>query len=66
MYIQGSPAWVILLREDNLYNFVLRAVHKLCHLGRGEGVSPNDELLNRPYLTKKTTRGEGIKAFETT
>ena len=36
------------------------AVHKLCHLGRGEGGSPKDNLVNRPYLIKKTTgRGGG-------
>ena len=27
----------------------------------GEAGSPKDNLLHRPYLTKKTTRGEGVK-----
>ena len=29
----------------------------------GEGGSPKDDLLNRPYLIKKTTRGGGGKTF---
>ena len=36
----------------------------------GRGVSPKDDLLSRPYLIKKTTRGVGrgskIADFETT
>ena len=35
----------------------------------GEGGSPKDDLLNRPYLIKKTTsggRGSKIADFETT
>ena len=32
---------------------VLGAIHKLCHLGRGGGGSPKDDLVDRPYLTKK-------------
>ena len=39
----------------------LGAVHKLCRLGRGVGVSPKDDLLHRPYLIKKTTKGGGAK-----
>ena len=35
------------------------AVHKLCCLEGGEGVSPKDDLLHRPYLIKKTTKGGG-------
>ena len=27
----------------------------------GGGGSPKDDLLHRPYLTKKTTRGEGVR-----
>ena len=38
----------------------LRAVRKLCRLGRGEGGSPKDDLLHRPYIIKKTTRGEKL------
>ena len=37
----------------------LGAVHKLCRLGRGKGGSPKDDLVNRPYLIKKTKRGRG-------
>ena len=40
----------------------------LC-LGRGERDSPKDDLLHRPYLIKKTTRGgrgSKIADFETT
>ena len=41
---------------------ILGAVHKLCRLGRGgEGGSPKDDLLHRPYLMKTTTRGKGVK-----
>ena len=34
----------------------------------GKGGSPKDDLLHRPYLIKKTTRGRGSKIadFETT
>ena len=39
----------------------LGAVHKLCRLGRVEGGSPKNDLLHRPYLIKKTTRGRGSK-----
>ena len=41
--------------------FHLGAVHKLCHLGRGvgEGGSPKDDFLNRPYFIKNM--GEGVK-----
>ena len=43
-----------------MYVVNLGAVHKLCHLGRvEEGGSPKDDLLHRPYLIKKTTRGGG-------
>ena len=41
--------------------FQLRNLRKLCRLGSREGGSPKDDLLNRPYLIKKTTRGEGVK-----
>ena len=47
----------------------LGAVHKLCLLDRGEEGSPKDDLLYRPYLIKKTTRGgrgSKIADFETT
>ena len=39
-------------------NFVstIGAIHKLSRLGRGRGL-PKDDLLKRPYLIKKTTRG---------
>ena len=37
----------------------LGATHKLCCLGKGEGGSPKDDLLQRHYLIKKTTRGGG-------
>ena len=39
---------------------LLGAVHKICCIGRGEGVSPKDNLLHRSYLIKKTTRGSKI------
>ena len=45
---------------------LLGAVHKICCIGRGEGVSPKDNLLHRSYLIKKTTRGPKIADFETT
>ena len=47
----------------------LRAVYKLCRLGRGEGGSPKDDLLHT-LLHKKDDKGWGggskIAAFETT
>ena len=51
--------------------FLLGAAHKLCRLGRGgEGGSPKDNLVNRPYLIKKKRRqggrGSKIANFETT
>ena len=39
---------------------ILRAVHKLCRLGRGEGGGSKDDLLHRPYF-KKTKQVEGVK-----
>ena len=40
------------------------AVHKLCSLGRGEGGSLKDDLLNRPYLIiKKPSWGRGGQKF---
>ena len=36
----------------------LGAVHKLCRLGRGEGGSTKEDLLHRPYLIKKISRGD--------
>ena len=45
-------------------NVTLGAVHKLCHLGRGEGEggSPKDDLLDRPYLIIKRLQGwEGVR-----
>ena len=57
--------WAYTVNNKNmvlLYRIVqVGAVHKLCHLGRGEGGCPKDDLLNRPYLIKKPTRGEGVK-----
>ena len=47
------------LRQKVRISF-LEAVHKLCRLGRGDGGSPKDDLLQRPYLIKKTARGEGV------
>ena len=39
---------------DVFYGWPLKgAIHKLCRLGRGRGVtSPKDDLLHRPYLIK--------------
>ena len=32
------------------------SINYICRLGRGEGDSPKDDLVNRPYLIEKTTR----------
>ena len=47
---------------------MLGVVHKLCRLVRGEGGSPKDDLLHRPYIIKKTTRRRRSKIadFDTT
>ena len=57
--------------SDQLYSSgYLGAVHKLCRLGKGEGCSPKNDLLNKPYLIKKDDKGGGrgskIPDFETT
>ena len=66
-----------LLKKSELYKkapreiFSYGTVHKLCRLGKGggragKGCSPKDNLLHRPYLIKKTTRGSKIADSETT
>ena len=41
----------------NLVAALIGAVHKLCRLGRGEGGSPKDDLVHRPYFIKKALSG---------
>ena len=43
------------MQQIDLVYIKLQAVHKLCRLG-----SPKDDLLNRPYIIKKT---RGVKTF---
>ena len=41
--------------------FEIKCVKDMPQHRGGEGGSPKDDLLHRPYLIKKTSKGEGVK-----